>query len=64
MRIVSQDSQGVTIEFDHDELGRIAEPIIQHAEELRRYVLDLGYVLANHKETMEHPFREPPHTTH
>lgn len=61
MRIVSQDAEGVTIEFDKAELSKIAEPIIQHAEDLRRFVLDLGYILASENYSMENQFRQPPH---
>lgn len=60
MQILQQDEEGVTLAFDRTEMGKIAEPILQNAEEFRRYVLDLAYVLADHKETMEHPFQDSP----
>lgn len=61
MRIINQDKQGVTLEFDKAELSAIAQPIIQNAEELRRHVLDLGYILASEKYSMDNHFRQPPH---
>ena len=61
MQILEQNEEGVTLAFDRAEMGKIAEPIIQNADEFRRYVLDLAYVLADHKDTMEHPFHDTTH---
>ena len=61
MEITEKSSGTVSIRFTGDEIRKIGDPIMKHAEDFSSSTLNLIYVLKQQAYRMKNDFVQPPH---
>ncbi len=61
MNVKNLQDGRIVIEIEKSELGRIAGPVIKHAEDMHSVVLDFADILRSAEYAMRDKFRQPPH---
>ncbi len=61
MEILDKSPSRVVLRFAQNELPKISDPILDHAEEFASSTLDLANILKEQAYRISNTFRQPPH---
>ena len=61
MDMLAKDASHIRLRFEKNELEKISDPILDHAEEFTSSTLDLANLLKEQGYRIRNRFRQPPH---